>query len=397
MPSAKLAPDVEVRELLPAGWHYILPRRDLGQGRWAGVIFFIIGTIMIVFGMLWLLSLLLKENVGWVGSLATGVFAVPLLSGGMALLALGCFMLFGQSEIVLNETHMATIERAGLLRWTRKQSLAEITRLEVVAALSSQQHRQPDVKVPLADRCRIQAGKLFLAPGYSRELCLALAESLRQRWPKNSAGVAVVERPIVVDQSPEAIAQREALEIPVQPPDSLVQVDDTPAALTLRVPPAGIRKGSKGLFVMAIFWNAFMVLFTSLFLFAGPAKEEQAWIFLLFIIPFWAVGIGLMLGAINMGRREAAIVVAGEQLLIVQKGIFGTKHREWRRDEVKDIAYAASGMEMNDVPIMEFQVRPARGRKFGVLAGRSDDELQWLALLVRQRLFGPTPIREPLT
>jgi len=46
----------------------------------------------------------------------------------------------------------------------------------------------------------------------------------------------------------------------------------------------------------------FCAVFTTVIVFAA---DKDAWIGLLFISLFWAIGIGMMLGGINMARRRA--------------------------------------------------------------------------------------------
>ena len=49
----------------------------------------------------------------------------------------------------------------------------------------------------------------------------------------------------------------------------------------------------------------------------------------------------------------------------------------------------ASGMEVNDVPVIELQVHPAAGRKAGFFAGRDSEELRWMATELRRALNVP--------
>ena len=46
---------------------------------------------------------------------------------------------------------------------------------------------------------------------------------------------------------------------------------------------------------------------------------------------FVLAGVGMVLGAINMGRRRAVLAVVGGRLLVLQTGPFGSKRREWDR------------------------------------------------------------------
>lgn len=81
-------------------------------------------------------------------------------------------------------------------------------------------------------------------------------------------------------------------------------------------------------------------------------------------------------------------VVAGE-LLAIQTGIFGSTKREWPCEEVKSIESGSSGMEVNKVPILELQITGTDDIKFGLLAGRAEEEIEWLAYTLRGTVFPP--------
>ncbi len=98
-----------------------------------------------------------------------------------------------------------------------------------------------------------------------------------------------------------------------------------------------------------------------------------------FVIVFWAIGIGLLLAALHMARRRAAIAVAAGRLLVVQVGLFGEKKRVWEPDELRSIEVGPSGMEVNDRPVLELQFVSKAGDKFGLFGGRDQEEIEWLA------------------
>lgn len=98
---------------------------------------------------------------------------------------------------------------------------------------------------------------------------------------------------------------------------------------------------------------------------------------------FWSVGIGLMLAAVNLGRRQAALAVANGRLMIVQTGLFGTKKREWACENLRRIGIGPSGWSVNDVPVLELQIHPHDEKKHGMLAGRETQELAWMATVLR--------------
>jgi len=172
-----------------------------------------------------------------------------------------------------------------------------------------------------------------------------------------------------------------------QPAGSKIAVDKFDGGLTIQVPPAGVWKGSSGMFFFALIWNGFMTVFTSGVVCGGLNAENKPdetalWLFPLVISLFWAVGIGMLLGSLNMGRRSAMFAVAAGNLLVMQKGIFGTKRREWPVDSITNIGLYPSGMKVNDRDVYQLQIHAA-GEKLGMLTGRDEQELEWLACELR--------------
>jgi hypothetical protein len=115
------------------------------------------------------------------------------------------------------------------------------------------------------------------------------------------------------------------------------------------------------------------------------------WVFVLFLLAFWAIGLGMVVLAVNLGRRTAEFVADSGRLRAETKGLFGTKQREWSRDEITAIRADRSGIEVNDHPVieLELQIHPRAGKKVGLLAGRNEDELRWMATRLRRALNVP--------
>jgi hypothetical protein len=148
------------------------------------------------------------------------------------------------------------------------------------------------------------------------------------------------------------------------------------------------------LFLIAAVWNGIIGVVTmemlSAFFAAGNANMGKGlWFLPLILSIFWAVGIGLLLAALNMGRRKAAIAVTGGTLMVIQSGLFGTKQRDWPPGEVEAVRAGPSGMTVNDKPVLELQIFDGGANKFGLLAGRSDEELEWMAHELREALQVP--------
>lgn len=169
------------------------------------------------------------------------------------------------------------------------------------------------------------------------------------------------------------------------PAGSQIAIERFADGLTIQIPPGGLWRGTKGLFFFAVIWNGFLLFLTPCLVGAvlgneGQKNADQAvWILPLILSIFWLVGIGILVGSINMAYRKAAIAVTGGTLMVIQTGIFGSKQRDWESGDVGAIRAGPSGMTVNDKPVLELQILDGGGSKFGLLAGRSDEELGWLA------------------
>ena len=96
--------------------------------------------------------------------------------------------------------------------------------------------------------------------------------------------------------------------------------------------------------------------------------DDSIWIMPLIMSIFWLVGIGMLLGASNMGRRKAAIAVTGGTLMVIQTGLFGTRQRDWQPGDVEAIHAGPSGMKVNDRDVLELQIYDGGASKSGSYA-----------------------------
>jgi hypothetical protein len=144
-----------------------------------------------------------------------------------------------------------------------------------------------------------------------------------------------------------------------------------------------------GLFFGALVWCVVLAVITTVILLPGTKVEGPLWLIVLVMLGFWAIGLGLLAGAINLGRRTARLTVEGGRLRIETVGLFGAKQQEWSRGEIAAIRADASGMEVNHRPVIELQIHPVTGKKVGLLGGRDVAELRWLATRLRRALDVP--------
>ena len=167
--------------------------------------------------------------------------------------------------------------------------------------------------------------------------------------------------------------------------------------MTIEVPPAGLWGGSHGLFAFSVVWLAITVPI-SLCVGGGIAfgqpkangNEAMLWLVPVMMSLFPLVGIALLVAAINMGKRKAALAVTGGTLMVLQTGIFGSKQREWPPGDVEAIRTGPSGIKVNNKDVLELQIFDGGAAKFGLLAGRSDAELEWMAAELRDVLQVPS-------
>jgi hypothetical protein len=168
---------------------------------------------------------------------------------------------------------------------------------------------------------------------------------------------------------------------PGPPAETDIRVSRTEGALTISVPPRGLRKGSHGLFFFSVFWNGILLLVTPAMLFGDPQGRTP--VGLLFLGVFWAVGLGVLAAALKMGRRRWELERRGDRLSLVGEGPFGRRREEWRVQEIQDVQVAPSGWTVNDVPLLELRIALTQGRTVRLLRGRDEAELRWVAGLLR--------------
>jgi len=411
----KLPREIQVIDLWPASIRFVLPRRDLGRGKFVGWLLLLLGLVAMS-GAIYV-GLAMAGQVPWVlGKFLRGVaFIVGLITvGGLIPLWWGLAALFGHREIEIRGDSVRTFERVGPLWRSKRWKLAKVFKFDCVDPSGDQDGNVPGyLERFYALLVRLNGGgQGMLAWGYSPEMLRPLGAALTE-----SGNVALVrlgqeatifspdaataeEEPDDedLDEADEAESSDDDwsdaedntndLETALtQPEGSKIAVDKFEGGLTIQVPPAGVWKGSSGMFFFALIWNGFMTVFTSAMICGGLNAENKPdetalWVLPLFLLLFWAVGIGMLLGALNMGRRSAMFAIAGSNLLVMQKGIFGTKRREWPVEEISSIALGPSGMKVNDRDVNQLQIHAA-GDKLGLLTGRDEQELEWLACELR--------------
>jgi hypothetical protein len=371
------------REYIGGNPRFDFPSRPLGWAR-------LIGVFLVGFGLLfvWMPAHTafrsirhLIEHGADVPNLIFGIFPLIFVFAGMLPLGIGLAILFGRSRVEWRDGQLVATEFVGPFRWTRRLPRQPIRRLEVAQG-TSQTGTQAAKPMPRFSGLAVEfAGgtKKIVVMGYPVEWMRACADELKGYVSTTSA--APVE---IIETIGHRSEEREVLQ---QPANSCVLVERSPGYLRCTIPPAGLWRGSKGLFFMGLFWCGFMVLFSAVTLKGGLKTSGWGVVGLLaFISLFWAIGIAILTAAVNMGKRTATFTVSGRHLSIVSRNLFGAKQWELAQSEIAALRADASGMEVNDKPVLELQIHPATGKKIGLLAGRDEEEIRWLATELRHAL-----------
>src|SRR5262249_44662730 len=170
-----------------------------------------------------------------------------------------------------------------------------------------------DLRLILAECDR---GKpLWVAPGYPRDWLRPLAGELARRCQLVTPTGEPAAAPAVAEEvTPAAESGVPQFDRPEEPAGSRGVLEEHADGVTITLPPAGLWRGSKGLFAFALFWNGFIAVFTTVvvgvLLFGNPGPGADFSVLAIFgsvMVLFWAVGAGLMLGGLQLGRPHAGL------------------------------------------------------------------------------------------
>ncbi len=390
-------------EMLANGTRFILPTRQGRVMRIGGGCMMASSVFFIGFAVFWIIvSLGFGSGAGNRPAgftIFTYVFAaaglLPLLTGlGIFIAGLGMLAGWSRCEVEITSDQLRVVERVGPLRKTFKRKASDIHKLAIELSRRSR-GREPVGPASFGPQYAIiasgEAGRpLLIGAAYPLDLLRELTGSLREELDLDEDAVTL-DVPSIMRQR-AGVATGDDTEQPVRrPAGANISIEHNGDELNIFVPPTGLRKGSKGLFVFSLLWLGFITVFSIVWIPAWWSRGGTDRLVALFVLPFWAIGIAMLLGAINMGRRRAYIDVVAGTLLISRKGIFGIKQREFDLNDIADIQAGPSGMEVNDVPVLELQIHSKSSGKYGLLSQRDDDELRWLAYELRTFLARTGP------
>jgi hypothetical protein len=184
------------------------------------------------------------------------------------------------------------------------------------------------------------------------------------------------------DDEPSGFVER-----PEPPAGSGIVVEHHSDGVTLIVPPRGIWKGG-GCAIMVLGLVFLAGALNCVLAMAGIVHGEGDP-----FVGFWVCLIAGLAGsflAVGHGRRRAMLVVSADRTLQVKNvDVFGTQERIWQREELAEIRTGTREGVVDDISVLELQIDPKSGPTFGLLAGRSAADLEFLAAQLRRLLRLP--------
>jgi hypothetical protein len=432
--SSELPAEIEVEDQGPNGVRLRLPHRRLGGFRWVGLGLVIVGTVILgcLLTIVAAFSQVLPVFVRPWMFFPVAFLGIPTLGGAIPLWW-GFAVLGGRRELIVRGNKLRAVERVGVFRYGKSWPLASVSRLHVTSLVPVTTEHPPAAWAAGMDALVMfstGSERRMLAWGYPQTILEPVARALAkyvERAAELTAETSDVGEEgeqrkldrakqvrVTSDYHPETTSAThydddddpddddfddEPLpDLRIKPAESKIELEEFEDGLTIKVPPGGLLRGTSGLFAFSLIWNGALAGITTcgvIGILNNPQQaDKEGWVAALFISVFWLVGIAILLASINMGRRKAAIAIAGDALMVIQSGPFGTKRKEWLLPDVSAVRVGPSGMKVNDVDVVELQIVGADDKKFGMLAGRKDAELGWLAHVLQQKVTALARLRD---
>ena len=164
------------------------------------------------------------------------------------------------------------------------------------------------------------------------------------------------------------------------PADSKVRIENTPEGLKVTLPPSGLKGSSKPLAGFSTFWIAFVAFWTFM-----AVRMEAPFVFTLFSIPFWGVGLFLAKNALGPALSSRELVLTRDKLSL-RSSMFGVeKLSSWPIDDLGAVQCLASKIQFQGAATKELSIVAGTGHaRFG--SGLSERELLYLEKLLSEEI-----------
>lgn len=403
------APPFEVTETA-TGRTYRLPTRRLGALHYLAVL----PLFVAIGGATLLVQIFITRAGRQLDELAWAFLILTTLGWGRAcytLAALAMALWNGRTEITVgHDTAVRAVDRCGGFHYRLGRLKAGAARKLVLSEIvlhtdaSGKRHTIAGGMWQLfAETDR--GAKVRLAIGYPRETLTPLADELATQLalapvPQIDAntgevlGAAELVAVLVVVEEP-TFPNRDVFE---QPADSNIALERHADGVTVTVPSLGFLR-AQGCWLLAfglIFCfvgAALLVAFVKQQIAPAPPRPKDAptWLG----VVFFAFGIPAILIAIQQSRKRAVLAVVGDRLLTLETGPLGSRRRAYIRAELLDITCGPSNVTSNNKTLPQLQILVYGGAApVGMLTGRDETELKWLATMLRRALHLPSAAPE---
>jgi len=156
------------------------------------------------------------------------------------------------------------------------------------------------------------------------------------------------------------------------PSDSKVQLSRSRRRLSLRLPPVGLNRGETGsMAFLALILNGFMLMWTG-----GAILGGAPIIFVLFSVPFWVVGGGMLWALLHALAGVVVLEVRGDRYRLTQQ-LLGWKRQYTGAARDLYSAELVTAYSQNDRPVKTITLKiGTRTHKFGM--AYSHAEKAWI-------------------
>lgn len=152
------------------------------------------------------------------------------------------------------------------------------------------------------------------------------------------------------------------------------------------VPAKGFFRTNGGLGAVSVVWMAFVFGFLFVLLFVGKSKFWDGLPFYVILSVFFGIGLFVGYVALKRGSNRVVMETGRERLRIDSRSAFHARVWDWPKAEVQSIRVQTTGEAIGNLKVRQLTIRPADGPPIAVLKQLKEDELRWLAALLRRDL-----------
>jgi hypothetical protein len=232
-------------------------------------------------------------------------------------------------------------------------------------------------------------------PGEGKKVALPIWEEADARWL-----AATLREALHIPEPPLPGRLPPFLERDEQPAGSTIALERSAKGVFLAVPASGLWHpkvrwlflAGVGVFALALLGGGFFYGLAELT--AEPSLPDVFFPVMfrvaaaVWLVAFVLNGLLYFVDGFWRGRRHGLLGVAGDTLILRYTTLLGTRYRTWQRQSVADVRSGRTWGELEDANC-ELQVYLSDGKVIRLLAGYGDQELQWLATVLRRALRVP--------